>query len=99
MLLQTYKHYFLIDLSKTAVLVINMQNDFCHVDGFCSQMFGANSSYIRAIIPRIQKVVNWARRYKILVVYTKESHLPALSNVSQSKNLRYANAGYPSTLR
>jgi nicotinamidase-related amidase len=88
-------HPFPIDLSTTALLVIDMQHDFCHPQGFCGHDLGMNLSAVRAIVPRIQTVVEWCRRHGILVVYTRESHRVDLSDVSPSKQLRYTNAGYP----
>lgn len=92
---QTRQHLFSIDLDHTALLVIDLQNDFCHPDGFCSDRLGADLSSVRNIIPRIQKVIDWARRHEMLVIYTRESHKPDLSDATACKKLRYENAGYP----
>ncbi len=88
-------HPFPIALSQTALLVIDMQNDFCHPEGFCGQDLGADLSAVGAIVPRIQWVIEWCRDRNLLVVYTRESHCSDLSDVSPSKQLRYTNAGYP----
>lgn len=88
-------HPFPIALNHTALLVIDMQNDFCHPEGFCGHDLGADLSAVGAIVPRIQSVIEWCRDRDMLVVYTRESHRPDLSDVSFSKQLRYTNAGYP----
>lgn len=88
-------HPFAIDLPKTALLVIDMQRDFCHPDGFCGHNLGVDLSSVSAIVPRIQTVIEWCRRHNLLVVYTRESHRANLSDVSPSKQRRYTNAGYP----
>lgn len=88
-------HPFPIALDTTALLVIDMQHDFCHPEGFCGHDLGADLSAVSAIVPRIQSVIDWCRRHSILVVYTRESHRTDLSDVSPSKQLRYINAGYP----
>lgn len=88
-------HSFPIALNKTALLVIDMQHDFCHPEGFCGHDLGADLSAVSAIVPRIQTVIEWCRRQSILIVYTRESHPADLSDVSPSKQLRYTNAGYP----
>jgi biuret amidohydrolase len=93
--IQTEQHPFPLDLANAALIVVDMQNAFCHPQGFCGQELGADLSAARAIIPRIQKVIAWARQQQFQIVYTRESHLPDLSDVSPSKALRYANAGYP----
>jgi len=90
----TYLHPFPIIFEQTALLVIDLQNDFCHPEGFCS-VEGADISAVREIIPRIQKMIGWARKQGISVIYTRESHQADLSDATPSKKLRYANAGYP----
>ncbi len=88
-------HPFPLQLAHTALIVIDMQNAFCHPEGFCGRELGADLTAARAIIPRIQSVIAWARQQQLPIVYTRESHLPDLSDLSPSKALRYANAGYP----
>lgn len=95
LLIQTHQHPFAIALEHTALLVIDLQNDFCHPDGFCSSSMGADISAVRDIIPRIQTVIDWARQRGMLVIYTRESHQPDLSDAAPCKKLRYENAGYP----
>jgi biuret amidohydrolase len=91
----TLQHPFPLQLEQTALIVVDMQNAFCHPDGFCGYELGADLTAARAIIPQIQKVIAWTRSHGILNVYTRESHAPDLSDVSPSKALRYQNAGYP----
>ena len=88
-------HPFSIALNQTALLVIDMQHDFCHPEGFCGHDLGVDLSAVGAIVPRIQTVIEWCRSRNILVVYTRESHRADLADVSPSKQQRYANAGYP----
>ncbi|KAM3100415.1 cysteine hydrolase family protein [Phormidesmis sp. 146-35] len=95
LLVQTRHHPYMIDLDHTALLVIDLQNDFCHADGFCSSHLGADLSMVRVIIPKIQSIIDWARTYGLLVIYTRESHKPDLSDATACKQLRYQNAGYP----
>jgi nicotinamidase-related amidase len=94
-LIQTRQHPFAIALAHTALLVIDLQNDFCHSDGFCSDGMGADISAVRKIIPQIQTVIEWARHHGMWVIYTRESHKPDLSDATPCKKLRYENAGYP----
>jgi biuret amidohydrolase len=89
------RHPFPLQLEHTALVVIDMQNAFCHSEGFCGRELGADLTAARAIIPRIQRTIVWARQQQISIVYTRESHLPDLSDLTPSKALRYANAGYP----
>jgi len=91
----THQHVFSMETGKTALLVVDMQNDFCHPDGFCCSELGVDITAVREIIPRIQKVIDYARREGILVVYTMESHPPSLSDLTPSKRLRYENGRCP----
>jgi biuret amidohydrolase len=88
-------HPFPLQLAQTALIVVDMQNAFCHPDGFCGRELGADLTAARSIIPRIQRTIAWARQQQISIVYTRESHAPDLSDLTPSKALRYANAGYP----
>ncbi len=91
----TRQHRFSFIPAQTALLVIDMQLDFCDPRGFCGSTLGADLASARAIIPQIQRVLHWARKQNMLVIFTRESHLPDLSDVSPSKKTRYINAGYP----
>jgi biuret amidohydrolase len=88
-------HPFPLQLAHTALIVVDMQNAFCHPEGFCGRELGADLTAARTIIPHIQSVIAWARQQQLSIVYTRESHLPDLSDLSPSKALRYTNAGYP----
>ena len=87
-------HAFPLDLERTALLVIDVQNDFCHPDGFCLHDLGLDAA-IRSVVEPIQHVVSWAREREILVIWTIEAHEPDLSDLPPSKAYRYKNAGYP----
>ena len=91
----TYTHPFNLPLDQTALLVIDMQNDFCHPDGFNGNELGLEMTAVRAIIPAVQTLVSWARQTGIKIIFTRESHAPDLSDLSPSKKTRYANAGSP----
>ncbi len=94
-LVPTYQHSFSLDLNQSALLVIDMQNAFCNLEGFCGSELKADLSAVRTMIPRLQRMVAWAREHGLLIIYTRESHLPDLSDVTPSKKQRYINAGYP----
>ncbi|MEO1396133.1 MAG: isochorismatase family cysteine hydrolase [Cyanobacteria bacterium J06634_5] len=91
----TYTHPFPLPLEKTALLIIDMQNDFCHPDGFNGSELGLDMTLVRAIIPAVQTLLTWARKAGVKTIFTRESHEADLSDVSSSKKTRYANAGSP----
>jgi len=91
-------HVFPMDIARCALLVIDVQNDFCHPEGFCMGDMGASAetiSRVRAIIPRLGELIAWARSQSLQIVFTKEAHKPDLSDAPPAKVLRYKNAGYP----
>ncbi|MEY2985201.1 MAG: hypothetical protein RLZZ568_1818 [Cyanobacteriota bacterium] len=91
----TYTHSFDLPLEHTALLIIDMQNDFCHPDGFNGSKMNLDVTAIRAIIPSIQRLLEWSRNLGLMILFTRESHLPDLSDVTFSKQRRYTHAGSP----
>ncbi len=79
---EPYNYEFNID--KTALIVIDMQNDFCAKGGF-GEMLGNDITEVVKIIPNIKKVIEVCREKNIPIIYTKEGHLPDLSDCPPSK--------------
>ena len=94
-LIRARPHPFDLDFDHAALLVIDVQNDFCHPEGFCLGDLGLNGDAARAVIEPIRRLVEWARIQQIPVIWTLEAHRSDLSDVSPSKARRYENAGYP----
>ncbi|OGX68351.1 MAG: cysteine hydrolase, partial [Paenibacillus sp. RIFOXYA1_FULL_44_5] len=69
---------------NTALLVIDMQNDFCCPGGF-GEKLGNDISPTRMIIPAIQQIIQFFRHRSGLVIYTREGHKPDLSDCPPSK--------------
>jgi nicotinamidase-related amidase len=91
-------HPFPMDIEHCAVLIIDMQNDFLVEEGGCPRLLGLSSADlepVRAIIPKISRVLDWARAVGIVIVFTREAVEPDLSDLTLSKKIRYENAGYP----
>lgn len=59
-----------VDPKHTAILIIDMQNDFCTEKGVFHQN-GKDLSLIQQMIPRLQKFIEKARGNKILLVFIK----------------------------
>jgi nicotinamidase-related amidase len=75
-----------------ALIVIDMQRDFCAPGGYADQA-GLDISLLRAPIPAIQQLLASARQRGLLVLHTREGHRPDLSDLPEPKRLRAANAG------
>lgn len=71
-----------VPLQKTAVLVVDMQNDF-GVKGGHFQRNGIDITGMRAVIPPIQKVLCAARAASVPVIYVKVGLRPDLSDLYQ----------------
>jgi ureidoacrylate peracid hydrolase len=69
-----------IDLIRTAILVIDMQNDFCAPGGGFERA-GIDIGAVRSVIPFISTVLAAARRSGVQVVYVKMEHQPDLSDL------------------
>lgn len=88
-------HPFPLDLTRAALLVIDVQNDFCHPAGYCQGDLQLDGNAARQIIEPLQTLVSWARENEVPVIWTLEAHLPDLSDLTLSKKWRYEKAGYP----
>src|SRR6266576_2362587 len=65
-----------LDWSTTALLIIDMQRDFMEPGGFGETLGNDVSQLARAVKP-IAAVLSAARDTGMLVVHTREGHLPA----------------------
>src|SRR3954454_1888852 len=69
-----------VDLSATAVLVVDMQNDFGAAGGMFDRA-GIDISVIRRAIAPTAKVISAARAAGLPIIYVKEEHRPDLSDI------------------
>ncbi len=75
-----HRHFFdtldeLVHPNHTALLVVDMQNDFTHPDGYYARR-GIDLTMIRAIVPKIQQLLHAARRAGVMVFYSVHTILP-----------------------
>ena len=68
-----------LDWAATALLIIDMQRDFMEPGGFGETLGNDVSQLARAVEP-IASVLEAARAAGMLVVHTREGHLPDLSD-------------------
>jgi len=57
-----------VDLSRSALVVVDMQNDFCHPKGWFS-LSGTDVAYSRALIPVLRAVMTSARHQAMPVIH------------------------------
>ncbi|MCB4366656.1 cysteine hydrolase [Hydrogenophaga taeniospiralis] len=82
------------DPVSTALIVIDMQRDFCSPGGYAHQA-GIDISRMQAVVPQVQRLLAAARAAGLRVVHTREGHLPDLSDCPPAKMARSVAAGAP----
>lgn len=80
---------FTFDVAHTALIVIDMQRDFVEPGGF-GEALGNDVSLLTSIVPTVAQLIEHARDRGWLVVHTRESHAPDLSDCPDAKRLRGA---------
>ena len=80
---------FVFEPRHTALVIIDMQRDFIEPGGF-GESLGNDVSLLARIVPTVVELLALARKSGLLVVHTRESHAPDLSDCPPAKRLRGA---------
>jgi nicotinamidase-related amidase len=83
-----------LDLSRTALVVIDLQRDFCSPGGYAEQA-GIDIRPMQAVVKNSLRLLQAARAVGLLVVHTREGHLSDLSDCPAAKLQRSVAAGAP----
>jgi nicotinamidase-related amidase len=73
-----------LDWATTALVIIDMQRDFMEPGGF-GETLGNDVSQLERAVQPIASVLGAARDLGMLVVHTREGHLPDLSDAPPAK--------------
>jgi nicotinamidase-related amidase len=82
------------DFSATALLIVDMQRDFCDPRGYAAQT-GIDVDILRRPIGPIVALREQARRLGLMVIYTREGHRDDLTDCHPEKLRRSTDAGAP----
>lgn len=81
-----------LDLAKAAILVIDMQNDFCHPDGWLAHI-GVDVTPARSPIQPLKALLPTLRKTGIPVIWINWGNRPDLLNISAAARHVYNPAG------
>jgi nicotinamidase-related amidase len=73
-----------VDLSRTALLIIDMQRDFLLPGGF-GETLGNDVSLLGAAVEPCRRLLSAAREKGVLVIHTREGHRADLSDAPRAK--------------
>ena len=72
-----------LDLAKSALLIVDMQNDFCHPDGWLAQI-GVDVTPAQGPISPLQTLLPPLRQANVPVIWLNWGNRPDLLNISAS---------------
>lgn len=84
---------FKFDKNEVALIIIDMQRDFCYEGGF-GESLGNDVAETKKIIPTVLSMLDFAREHNLFVIHTREGHRADLSDLATSKLMRSTTEGF-----
>lgn len=81
-----------IDLARSALIIVDMQNDFCHADGWLAGI-GVDVTGAGSAIAPLQQVLSAARLVAMPVIWVNWGNRQDLANISPALRHVYDGAG------
>jgi len=82
--IQSEPYNYVFDPTTTALIIIDMQRDFLEPGGF-GELLGNDVSHLRSAIAPLRRVLTTVRNKGMMVVHTREGHMPDLTDLPRSK--------------
>lgn len=71
-----------VDPMCTALLVVDVQNDFCHENGYLGKR-GANLDAVQEMVPYLERIVCEAKKQNVRIIFIRSSHSDATDSPSR----------------
>ena len=78
-----------LDINKTALIVVDMQNTFCKKGGIFDYLGALDEAKVKGVIDRDKKVIEACRHRGVRVVYLRMGYRPDLSNAGGGESPNY----------
>jgi ureidoacrylate peracid hydrolase len=78
-----------LDINRTALIVVDMQNTFCKKGGLFDYLGQLDEAKVKHIIDRDRKVINTCRSRGIKIFYLRMGYRPDLSNAGGQESPNY----------
>lgn len=82
-----------LDIERTALIIVDMQNAFCKKDGLFDVMGMLDEAKAKRVIEIDRKVIEASRRKGIKVIYLRMGYRPDLSNAGGPESPNYWKEG------
>ncbi|MFD2618118.1 cysteine hydrolase family protein [Terrilactibacillus laevilacticus] len=63
----------ILDPAHTALVIVDVQNDFCHEEGSMAKQ-GLDTSMARGMIPQLKQLIQQARDYHVPIIFIQTIH-------------------------